>query len=68
MPARLVSATHRMPMGIHYVSFSDTYGLLCMGAIARRKCIELAGNCRMNNKQRRSAMTETDITAPMKGA
>jgi hypothetical protein len=30
--------------------------------------MELAGNCRMNNKQRRSAMTETDITAPMNGA
>jgi hypothetical protein len=33
-----------------------------------RASIETAGNCRMNNKQRRSDMTETDTIAPMKGA
>ena len=37
--------------------------------VMRRKCMERAGNCRMNNRDKGGLdMTETNKTAPMKGA
>jgi hypothetical protein len=34
---------------------AGTYGFACVGAIARQKCIERAGNCQTNNRNRRGS-------------